>query len=129
MLPGMKQMLMVGLGGSLGSIARYWLGGLIQQKVPDLRFPLGTFTINLLGCLAIGILAGFVEKRGSFSPDVRLFLFTGICGGFTTFSAFANEGVFLLRRSETPTALLYAGASVAFGFLAVWLGFKLVFRP
>ncbi len=125
----MKQALLVGLGGAFGSIARYLLGSFILQKVPNLRFPLGTFAINILGCLLIGILAGFAEKRGSFSPDLRLFLFTGICGGFTTFSAFAYEGVFLMRRSETPTALLYAAASIILGFFAVWIGFKIIVRP
>jgi CrcB protein len=125
----MKQALLVGLGGFIGTIARYLLGSFILQKVPNLKFPLGTFTINLLGCLIIGILAGLAEKRGDFTPDLRLFLFTGICGGFTTFSAFAYEGVFLLRRSETPTALIYAAASVILGFLAVWIGFKLIVRP
>lgn len=122
----MKQILIVGFGGFIGTVTRYLLGGFILHKVPNLKFPLGTFTINILGCFLIGILAGLVEKRGAFSPDVRLFLFTGICGGFTTFSAFAHEGVFLIRRADTPTALLYAGASVALGFLAVWLGFKAV---
>lgn len=122
----MKQVLIVGLGGFIGTVARYLLGGFILHKVPNLKFPLGTFTINILGCFLIGILAGLVEKKGAFSPDVRLFLFTGICGGFTTFSAFAHEGVFLIRRAETPTALLYAGASVTLGFLFVWLGLKAV---
>lgn len=125
----MKQALIVGFGGFIGSIARYLLGAAILQRVPNLKFPLGTFTINILGCLLIGILAGIAEKRGSFSPDLRLFLFTGICGGFTTFSAFAHEGVFLLRRAETPTALAYAAASVILGLAAVWLGFKLSATP
>ncbi|HVJ45807.1 MAG TPA: fluoride efflux transporter CrcB [Luteolibacter sp.] len=124
----MKQILLVGCGGAFGSIARYLLGGAILHRFPNLKFPLGTFTVNIIGCLIIGLLAGFIEKRGAFSPDIRLLLFTGICGGFTTFSAFANEGVFLIRRSDTPTALLYAAASVVIGFLAVWIGIKLVVR-
>jgi len=125
----MKQLLLVGLGGAFGSIARHLLGGAISHHFPKFKFPLGTFTVNILGCLIIGILAGLVEKRGAFSPDIRLLLFTGICGGFTTFSAFANEGVFLIRRSDTPIALLYVAASVILGFLAVWFGFKLIIRP
>lgn len=120
----MKQALLVGLGGALGSIARYLLGGAILHRFPNLKFPLGTFTVNILGCLLIGILAGLAEKRGVLSPDARLFLITGICGGFTTFSAFAQENVFLLRRAESPTALLYIVASVILGILATWLGFR-----
>lgn len=122
----MKQLLCVGLGGALGSIARYLLGGAILHRFPDLKFPLGTFTVNILGCLLIGVLAGLAEKRGILSPEARLFLITGICGGFTTFSAFAQENVFLLRRAESPTALLYIAASVFIGLLATWIGFRLV---
>ena len=98
------------------------------QRFPGLKFPLGTFSINLMGCLIIGILAGLAEKRAAFSPELRLFLFTGLCGGFTTFSAFAHENVSLIRRDEIPSALLYTTASIVFGFLAAWAGFRCVAR-
>ena len=120
----MKQALLVGLGGFIGTVARYLLGSFILHRMPNFRFPVGTFTINILGCFLIGLLAGLAEKRGAFSPDVRLFLFTGICGGFTTFSAFAHENVFLLRRDEPGTAITYIVASVLLGLLAVWIGFR-----
>jgi CrcB protein len=121
----MKQALMVGLGGFVGSIGRYKLGGMILHHTDSWRFPLSTFAINVLGCLVIGALAGLVEQRDLFSSDTRLFLFTGLLGGFTTFSAFGYEGVFLLRRGEVGIALAYAGLSVVCGLAAVWLALKL----
>ena len=122
----MKQALIVGLGGFIGSIARYRLGGLILHHSASWRFPLSTFSINVLGCFVIGALAALAEHRDLFSPDARLFLFTGLLGGFTTFSAFGYEGIFLLRRGEVLVALAYASLSVLCGFAAVWLGFKLL---
>lgn len=121
----MKQALIVGLGGFIGSIGRYHLSGVILHRCVDWRFPVATFLINIAGCFAIGVLAAVVEHRDLFSPDARLFLFTGLLGGFTTFSAFGYEGLFLIRRGEVVTAALYALASVIGGFAAVWLGFKL----
>ena len=122
----MKQALIVGLGGFIGSIVRYRLGGMILHYSASWRFPLSTFSINVIGCLAIGALAALVEHRDWFSPEARLFLFTGLLGGFTTFSAFGYEGIFLLRRGEVVLALAYAALSVICGFAAVWLSFKLV---
>ncbi len=122
----MKQALLVGLGGFLGAVSRYKLGGAILHYTTEWRFPLSTFLVNVLGCLTIGILAGVVETREYFSPDVRLFIFTGILGGFTTFSAFGYEGFYLLRRGEVAIALSYAALSIIVGWAAVWLGFKLI---
>jgi CrcB protein len=121
----MKQALIVGLGGFIGSIGRYKLGGIILQHSVSWRFPLSTFAVNVIGCFIIGALAALVEHRDVFSSDTRLFLFTGLLGGFTTFSAFGYEGVFLLRRGEIGVALGYAGLSVVCGFAAVWLGLRL----
>ena len=121
----MKQALIVGLGGFIGSVGRYKLGGIILHHSMAWRFPLSTFVVNVIGCFVIGALAALVEHRDFFSPETRLFLFTGILGGFTTFSAFGYEGVFLLRRGEIGIALAYAGLSVVCGLAAVWLAFKL----
>ena len=118
----MKQALLVGLGGFVGSVGRYKLGGTILHHAAQWRFPLSTFLVNVTGCFVIGLLAGRVEHRDLFSPETRLFLFTGVLGGFTTFSAFGYEGVFLLRRGELGVSLAYAGLSVACGFGAVWFG-------
>jgi len=121
----MKQAVIVGLGGFVGSIARYKLGGMILHHFTAWRFPLSTFAVNVIGCFVIGALAALVEHRELFSPETRLFLFTGLLGGFTTFSAFAYEGMFLLRRGEIAIATAYAGLSVLGGLAAVWLAFKL----
>ena len=121
----MKHALLVGLGGFIGSIARYRLGGAILDHSALWRFPLSTFAVNVIGCFAIGALAALVEHRGFFSPETRLFLFTGLLGGFTTFSAFGFEGLTLLRRGEIGIAVAYAGLSVLGGLAAVWLGFRL----
>jgi CrcB protein len=120
-----KAMLLVALGGAVGSVARFKLSGLVLQHTIGWRFPAGTFTVNVVGCLVAGFLAGLAERHDLFSADTRLFLFTGILGGFTTFSAFGMETMFLVRRGE----LLVAGAnivlSVAVGLIALWLGLGL----
>lgn len=122
----MNAILMVGLGGFIGSVARYLLGDWLLHLTAQGRFPYGTFAVNVLGCLVAGVLAGLVERNGLFSPDARLFLFTGLLGGFTTFSAFGLETAFLLRRGETWTAAGYVGASVLLGIAACWMGIRLV---
>ena len=122
----MKGILLVGLGGFIGSVARYKLGGLVLHLSAQERFPYSTFAVNLLGCLAIGLLAGLTERYELFGPGTRLFLFTGLLGGFTTFSAFGLDALLLLRRSEFLVAALYAGASVVLGITAVWLGLNLI---
>ncbi len=122
----MKGILLVGLGGLIGSVARYMLGGLVLHFTVDERFPYSTFAVNVFGCLIVGILAGLAERYELFGPDTRLFLFTGVLGGFTTFSAFGLEAMFLVRRGELWVAALYAGASVVLGITAVWLGLKLI---
>lgn len=122
----MKAMLLVALGGAVGSVARYQLSGWMLQHSLAWKFPAGTFTVNVVGCLLAGLLAGLADKHALFSADTRLLLFTGLLGGFTTFSAFGLETMFLLRRGE----LLVAGSnivlSVVAGLLALWLGLGLM---
>jgi len=120
----MLNLLLIGLGGFIGSIARYGLGQGVMHWSPAMRFPLGTFVVNILGCLVIGLLAGVVDKQSHFSQEAKLFLFTGLLGGFTTFSAFGLETITLMRRDEWAIALLYATGSVVIGLLAVWTGMK-----
>ena len=122
----MKQIILVGLGGFLGSVGRYKLGGFILHHTADWRFPMSTFIVNVAGCFVIGLLSGLAEKHDFFSADVRLLFFPGILGGFTTFSAFSYEGLYLLRRGEPLIACLYALLSVTCGLLAVWIGIKLI---
>jgi CrcB protein len=121
-----KQMLMVGLGGGLGSIARYKLGGFVLHRTGAWDFPWSTFTVNVLGCFVIGVLAALVERHDFFSNTTRIFLFTGLLGGFTTYSAFAYEGTFLIRKGLFNLAALYAFTTLLAGFAAVWIGFYLV---
>ena len=122
----MKGLLLVALGGALGSVARHLLSGWTLHQTVGWRFPLGTFLVNVIGCLAVGVLGGLVVKHDLFSPETRLFLFTGVAGGFTTFSAFGLETFHLLRRDETLVAGGYVVSSVAVGMLVLWLGFLAV---
>ena len=117
-----KALLLVGSGGFLGSIARYALGGVVLHATPQSRFPWSTFAVNVAGCLVVGVLAGLAERLHWFGPDARLFLFTGLLGGFTTFSAFGIDAWFLVRRGEWLVAAAYAGSSVVVGLAAVALG-------
>ncbi len=118
----MKEILLVALGGALGSVARFKLSGLVLHLTPGWRFPLGTFTVNVVGCLVAGVLVGLAEKHDLLSPDARLLLFTGVLGGFTTFSAFGVETVHLLKRGDVALAAANVAGSVAIGLAALWLG-------
>ena len=122
----MHPLVTVALGGAFGSVARYLLSGWVLHHTIDWRFPLGTFLVNVLGCLVIGILAGLAVKDDFFSSEARLFLFTGIIGGFTTFSAFGLETIYLLRRTEFLVAGSYVLLSIAVGLFALWLGFSAI---
>jgi fluoride exporter len=122
----MKEILLVGLGGCIGAIGRYKIGAWILPLSLNSRFPVSTFAVNIIGCFLIGVLAGLAEKHGAFSLEWRLFLMTGILGGFTTFSAFGYDGLYLLRKGDPVMAITYATATVGVGLLAVWAGLKLV---
>jgi crcB protein len=115
--------LWVGLGGCMGAVARYAVALAMGQAAMQ-RFPWPTFAVNAAGCLAIGLLAG-LSTRVPVPAQLRLFLVTGLLGGFTTFSAFGLESLQLLRRGEPALAAAYVAGSVAAGLLAVWLGWRL----
>ncbi|TAI49452.1 fluoride efflux transporter CrcB [Flagellimonas allohymeniacidonis] len=116
----MKQVLLVFLGGGLGSILRYLISKPLNSVVGN--FYLGTLTVNIIGCLLIGFIIGLSARNNLLSYNSTLFLATGICGGFTTFSAFALEKHTLIKSEEFLPLLLYAGASILLGILAVALG-------
>lgn len=122
----MKNLLLVAIGGGIGAVARYKLGGLVLHHSTLWKFPLSTFAVNVSGCLVAGLLAGLIVKHDFFSADVRLFLFTGLLGGFTTFSAFGLETVYLLQRHEPLMALLNVALSAFAGILVLWLGMKVI---
>ena len=121
----MRALLFVGIGGMIGSIARYKAGGWVLHLTSLEKFPYSTFAVNVVGCLVAGVLAGLVEKYGWFSTDTRLFLFAGLLGGFTTFSAFGLDALYLLRRGDMLTAISYAGLSVILGLSAAWVGLRI----
>ena len=121
----MVNVLLVGAGGFIGSIARYLLGGWVQRVLDNPWLPWGTFVINVLGCLIIGLLAGLSDTRQSITPEARLFLMIGILGGFTTFSSFGLETFRLLQDGQWIASAANAAGSVVAGLVAVWLGFTI----
>lgn len=116
-----KYIILVGIGGAAGSIARYVMSTYFSRQFPS-TFPYGTFAVNILGCLVIGVLFGLSERFSWFTGDWRIFLATGFCGGFTTFSSFAAENVQLLQQSNYLSFALYSIASFALGLIAVFMG-------
>ena len=94
----MKAIFLVGTGGFVGSVLRYFISGWVFRFLDKPWFPVGTLAVNLLGCFMIGFLGGIAEQRRIFNPEFRLFVFIGVLGGFTTFSAFAYETTSLARR-------------------------------
>ena len=120
----MKQLLLVGCGGFIGSIARF----LVQKLNLSWHFlsiPMGTLSVNVLGSLLIGLIIGISGKSEIISPGLRLFLMVGICGGFTTFSSFTAENLTLMQNGQIASVLVYTGLSIFFGFMAVYLGYVL----
>jgi CrcB protein len=113
---------LVGVGGCLGAVLRYLLSGYVQGMLQDIQFPYGTLVVNLMGCFVIGLLSQLADARGVFTTESRLFVFTGILGGFTTFSTFANESMNLLRDGQAVGSFANVSAQVLFGLAAVWLG-------
>ncbi len=121
----MKNILLVATGGAFGSVARY----LFQVWTPKFysgNFPLSTFIVNVIGCFLIGVFFAMSDKVGALNPQQRLLLMTGICGGFTTFSAFAFESTQLLNSGKYYTLGIYALGSVIIGIIAVYLGIAIV---
>lgn len=119
-----KQILLVGLGGGLGSIFRF-LTSLLTAKYYSNAFPLATFAANILGCFLIGLLIGILGQNIQTNQSLKLLLITGFCGGYTTFSAFASENISLLQTNNYLTTIIYITASILAGLFAVWLGLTL----
>jgi CrcB protein len=116
----------VAVGGAIGSVARFWLTGAMTALTGP-RFPWGTLLINVLGSFVIGLVAGITltQERIAMHPDVRIFLMTGICGGFTTFSAFSLQTLELLQSGDVVPAFGYAAGSVVLCVIATYSGWLL----
>ncbi len=117
----MKTILLIGLGGGVGSILRYLTTVAVNRLWPA-TFPWGTFTVNMAGSFLVGILVGFFGRQLPVNTDVRFLLITGFCGGYTTFSTFASENISLLQSGQSLTAFAYMAGSLLAGLLAVWIG-------
>ena len=124
----MGKILLVGLGGFMGSILRYLMSGYVQQWMKSVDFPYGTLAVNLIGCLVIGFLSQLAEARGVFMAESRAFVFIGVLGGFTMFSTFSNETMNLLRDGERLLAVVNIAAHLVPGLIAVWLGRVLAYE-
>ena len=117
-----KQVLLIGAGGFLGSVARFFVMKL-NDRVDWLALPLGTLTVNVAGSLLIGFLIGLADRSPIMTVELRMFLMVGLCGGFTTFSSFSGENLMLLRNGQFFPLFLYTGLSILLGFTAVYLGY------
>ena len=117
----MQAVLLIFFGGGVGSLLRYGLSRWINNTVIT-EFPLGTFLVNIIGCFLIGFIIYYVERYGEHAQQWRLLLVTGLCGGFTTFSAFSLENVQLLTDQRIFIFLAYTAGSVILGLLATYLG-------
>lgn len=120
----LKTILLIGSGGFIGSVARYYVSKFIQDSTVS-SFPNGTLFVNILGSLILGFLVGLAIKHPSFSFGWRMVLMVGFCGGFTTFSTFTSENLKLLQDGQVLYVLLYTGLSIVLGFTAVYLGYLL----
>ena len=120
----MKTIFYIALGGGLGSVLRY-LTTVVINKYVQTTFPYVTFVTNIIGCLFIGLFFGYLQKQNAVSQDLKFFLITGLCGGYTTFSAFSHENMQLLQSNQILIAFLYISLSVFLGLIATWAGLSI----
>ena len=124
----MGKLFLAGIGGFIGSSLRYAATGAFQQLSRSIDFPYGTLVVNLIGCFIIGFLSQLAEARGVFTAESRTFVFIGILGGFTTFSAFGNETMNLWREGQNTLALVNVAAHIFLGLGLVWIGRALAYQ-
>ncbi len=121
----MLVVLLIGCGGFLGSVCRFLLSELAHGMFRGVSFPIGTLTVNVLGCLVIGIVAGLPESKMILDEKDRFFVMTGFLGGFTTFSAFGHDSYQLFKDGSMGTMFWNIGGNVVLGMAAVWLGYRI----
>ena len=117
----MMSLFVVGLGGFIGAVSRFYLSNIINN-LKEISFPLGTFIVNIIGCLFIGIVMYLVEEKSFLSPNLKLLLLTGLLGSFTTFSTFGFDTLHLFRLGDFFSAGLNILLNVLVGLLAVYIG-------
>ncbi|MBX4924759.1 fluoride efflux transporter CrcB [Rhizobium binae] len=117
----MIQALLVALGGAIGSVLRYYVGQWALRLVGP-AFPWGTLAVNVVGCFVIGVFAELIARKFNASLELRLLLITGFLGGFTTFSAFSLDAIYLFERGEAVAGGIYIAASVGLSMAAVIAG-------
>ena len=120
-----RSLFLVGIGGFLGSVARYLVSVLFAGYLST-TFPFATLSVNIVGCFLIGVLFALSDRGNILSPEWRIFLTTGFCGGFTTFSTFSYESLRLMQDGELLFLALYVLTSVVVGFAATYLGILLI---
>ena len=121
----MKSFLLVFLGGGIGSSCRFLISNIINNSFKSFHY-LGTFSVNVIGCIIVGIVMGFLQKENDFNQNYLLLFSSGFCGGFTTFSAFANENLDLIKNGNFSLFFLYVISSVVFGIAAAYIGYLMV---
>jgi CrcB protein len=121
----MIKLFLVGAGGFFGSVARYTLSGLVYRILSTPYFPYGTLAVNVVGCLLIGFFGGLAESRQLFNPEIRLLIFIGFLGGFTTFSTFGYEVFSFAREGQIISSLMNILLHIILGIGATWLGYVL----
>lgn len=114
--------LVVFVGAGIGGACRFLMGPAVQRLTNGWLFPIGTFSVNMLGCFLIGLLGQLAETKGVFQAETRLFIFVGLLGGFTTFSSYAFETMALIRDGQFFAAAANAVLQVILGLVCVWLG-------
>ena len=118
----MQKLILVGVGGFIGAVLRYFVSGFVQSLTQSVAFPHGTLAVNITGCFLIGILSYLVESQAGLTPEMRLFLLVGILGSFTTYSTFGAETMSLIQDQRLFLGLMNIGTHIVLGLSAVVLG-------